>query len=129
MRAPKVAVVDDERDVVAYMSTLLLDAGYEVCSAGNASDGLAIIESERPDLLCLDLVMPGQTGLTLYREIRSSPQLKDLPVLIVTGLSPAGEIASLLSGLPPADGYIEKPLDSARFLAEVGRLARLRMAG
>ena len=119
-----IVVVDDEADISRYLAAALEDEGYEVKVASNAADGLALIREVGPGLVCLDLVMPGRTGISLYRELREIPELADTPAIIVTGVTRADAEARLGLGrdYPAPDGYIEKPVDIPQFLETVGRL-------
>lgn len=122
MGEPKrILIVDDEQDVSRYLTAALEDAGYEVLAAGDAAAGLDLMKSERPDLVCLDLVMPGRTGISLYREIRETPEFAHLPIVVVTGVSPADAASKLGLGnsLPPPDAYFEKPVDIARLIESI----------
>ena len=118
----RVLVVDDEQDVVLYLRAALSNAGLEVQSAGDADGAVAQLVESRPDLICLDLLMPGRTGLSLYRELRSHPHWREIPVLIVSGLGMEKEIAPRLKGVKPPEGYLEKPIELDSFLETVGRL-------
>ena len=127
MEKPKVAVIDDEMDVVTYLIWALEDNGYNVCSASNASDGLELIRSEQPDLVCIDILMPKETGYSLYRKIREDESLKDIPVLIITGMNIERDNARFVVGAQPdvdlkPDGYIEKPIDIPQFVKTIKKL-------
>lgn len=126
--APKVVMVEDEADVARYLAAALEDEGFAVETAGNAEDGLALIEAVRPDLVCLDIVMPGPTGLSLYREIRSNPELGGVPIVVVSGVSPADAEERLGMGdeLPAPDAFIEKPVELPELVAAVRRLTAVR---
>jgi len=119
-----IVVVDDEADISRYLAAALEDEGYEVKVAANAADGLALIREVDPGLVCLDLVMPGRTGISLYRELREIPELADIPAVVVTGVARADAESRLGLGrdYPAPDGYIEKPVDIPQFLETVGRL-------
>ncbi|MCU0727614.1 MAG: response regulator, partial [Planctomycetes bacterium] len=82
----KVLVVDDERDVITYLSALLGDAGYEVVTAMNGKEAVAQARRERPDLVSLDLTMPEESGVGCYRELRQDPALGKIPIVILTGI-------------------------------------------
>ncbi|MEN8149932.1 MAG: response regulator [Planctomycetota bacterium] len=120
-----IVVVDDEADVSRYLAAALEDEGYTVRVASNAEDGLALIREVGPALVCLDLVMPGRTGMSLYRELKEIPELADLPAIVVTGVTRADAESRLGLGrdVRAPDGYIEKPVDIPQFLETVGRLA------
>jgi CheY-like chemotaxis protein len=118
MASKKILVIDDEPDVVTYLTTLLQETGYETCSAKDGVEGLEKIQKDRPDLVCLDILMPEKTGVKLYGEIRKDPLLKQIPVVMITAFGPPEYPTSDFkrfihhrSVVPPPDGYIEKPID------------------
>jgi CheY-like chemotaxis protein len=110
-----ILVIDDEPDVVSFLSRLLRDNGYSVISASNAVDALALIEDQRPGLILLDLQMPYETGTDLYRKLRSRKELKEIPIIVVSGL--AGRNVAVSRSVP----VIDKPIDEERLLGEVRR--------
>jgi DNA-binding response OmpR family regulator len=122
--SPLILVVEDEVDVSRYLTAALEDEGFTVEAAYDAKTGLDAILANRPALICLDLVMPGPTGLSLYREIREHPDLKTLPIVVVSGVTPADAEAKLGFGasLPHPDAFIEKPVDIAKLIEAVKRL-------
>ncbi len=65
----KVVLVDDEEDIALYLQTALEDGGYVALTASNVPDGLELIRKERPDLVCLDILMPRESGFSLYQKI------------------------------------------------------------
>src|SRR4030042_3673107 len=83
----KAVVIDDEPDILVYLSTALENNGFEVFSISNSNEGIRIIREYVPDLLCLDILMPGKTGLSIYNEIKKDKQLADIPVIIISGLN------------------------------------------
>ena len=84
--AKKVLVIDDEPHVVKYVTSLLQDNGYETCSASNGEEGMKVLQEEKPDLITLDLQMPGDTGTRFYRNLTKSKEFKDVPVIVVSGI-------------------------------------------
>ncbi len=82
-----ILVVDDEPDIVTYITSMLQDNGYSTISASDGAEAMATIKDNRPDLICLDISMPEKSGVGLYRDLRESDDYKDLPVIVVTGLS------------------------------------------
>ena len=84
--AKKVLVIDDESHVVKYLTSFLEDNGYETCSASNGEQGMDALKKEKPDLVTLDLQMPGDTGTRFYRNLTKSKEFKDVPVIVVSGL-------------------------------------------
>ncbi len=119
----KVVIVDDEEDVVLYLSMILIDHGYEVQSASGGREGLELIKAERPDLVCLDILMPVETGLSLFRKIRSDPNLDGLPVIIISGMDLSEKMADEEDGTGPMikqpEGYLEKPVKPDQLLDTV----------
>jgi len=121
--APKILVVDDDPDIVKYLETVLRDNGYEVLTAGGGEQGLALARSERPDLICLDIAMPEPTGVRVYRDLRDDPELRTIPVVMVTGILPQfREFIHRRKRVPPPAGYISKPFEVAELLATIERV-------
>jgi CheY-like chemotaxis protein len=121
----KIAIIDDEQDIVTYLSSVLQDNGFEVCSATNANDGFDLVRTQRPDLVCLDILMPEETGCSLYKRIKDDKTLKGIPVLIISGLNVQQELGRLFGSngdRREPDGYIEKPIDLAVLIDAIQRL-------
>jgi two-component system phosphate regulon response regulator PhoB len=123
---PKIAVIDDEPDVLDYVCVALDDHGYATCRLNDAKAAIDVILSERPDLVCLDLLMPERTGLALSREMCRRPETREMPVLIITGLSIEAEMDRLLNGLPRPAAVLEKPIELKRLLQTVHALLDTR---
>lgn len=83
----KILIVDDDPNVVDYLVTLFEDNGYATCSAVNAQEGFEAAKKEVPDLITLDLEMPGEWGPRLFRKISEEKSLKNIPVIVITGFS------------------------------------------
>jgi twitching motility two-component system response regulator PilH len=122
----KILVVDDEPDTVAYLTAILEDNEYSVCSAHNAEKALELLDKELPDLMLVDVMMPGASGLNLIRQVRSHPGIGDLPVIVVSGKAEVlrDGFQSYLDRLSVKhpDGIAEKPFDPAALLKMVGEL-------
>jgi len=113
----KVLVIDDEEDVVTYLSTLLEDNGYTVITARDGEEALRKVRSERPDAVTLDITMPEKSGVRFYREVKEDDELKNIPVIIVTGVSNYFErFITSRKQVPPPEGYIQKPVDKQEML-------------
>jgi len=122
----KILVVDDEPDILTFLGTLLRKNGYDVCEACDGVEGMKKVMEEKPDLVCLDLLMPEKTGLKMYREMRKDDHLKDLPVIMVTGIEAVQpwEFKGFKEfiherTMPAPQGYIEKPIDKEQFLKAI----------
>ncbi len=119
--APKVLVVDDEEDIVAYLVAVLEDNGFQATGERDAAAAYEAIRRDPPDLILLDLMMPEQGGLWLYRQLRQTQTTAAIPVFILTGFSGEEEFVKLLdapeAGRPPLpEGYLEKPISVPRLL-------------
>ncbi|MBI5477518.1 MAG: response regulator [Deltaproteobacteria bacterium] len=122
-RRPTILVVDDEEDVVTFLTTLLADNGYATITARDGAEALARVRADHPDLVTLDITMPSQSGVRTYRELKADPVLARIPVIIVTGIDKEFEqFISTRHQVPPPEGYISKPIDKDRLLALVQTL-------
>lgn len=83
----KILIVDDDPNIVSYLTSLFEDNGYTTCHAGNAQTGLEVAQREKPDLITLDLEMPGDWGPRFYRKMSQEPELKNTPVIVISGLA------------------------------------------
>jgi DNA-binding response OmpR family regulator len=120
----KVLVVDDTPKNVKFLEYLLTGKGYAVVTAASGPEALAQVEAERPDLVLLDVVMPGMGGYEVCRKIRENPATGLLPVVMVTSLDPGEErIKGLEAG---ADDFLTKPINQPELLARVRSLLRIK---
>src|SRR5574342_890991 len=120
----KILVVDDTPQNVKLLADLLTVKGYAVVTAASGADALARIEAERPDLVLLDVVMPGMSGYEVCQRIRADAANGILPVVMVTALDPATErIKGLDAG---ADDFLTKPINQPELLARVRSLLRIK---
>ncbi|HEX7671502.1 MAG TPA: response regulator [Polyangiaceae bacterium] len=122
MAEKKVLVVDDDPDVVAYVTSFLEDQDYVTRSAGDAARALAVLEGFRPDAILVDVLMPGKSGLDLLVTLRRDPRWQDLPLVVVTGMDQILEkdCQSLLlahEGIRGPDAVLGKPIDLKALLA------------
>ena len=123
-RPQRILVVDDHIDNALLMSELLARQGYEVLTAGNATDAEAIMSATPPDLVLLDVVMPGKNGFELCREWKESPETRLIPVVMITGLSAREDkIKGIEAG---ADDFLNKPIFPVELFARVASLLRVK---
>lgn len=112
MSGEKILVIDDEQNMVSFLTMLLQDNGYTTVQASDGQQGLEQARAERPDLILLDITMPEKSGVRFYREIRGDADLKNIPVVMVTGVAiDFKKFIHSRKQVPAPDGYIPKPVD------------------
>lgn len=109
-------IEDNEQNL--YLVTFLLNAkGYEVLQAREGSEGIDMAARMKPDLILLDIQLPGMDGYTVARNLRSHPDSATIPIVAVTSYAMAGDREKALGA--GCSGYIEKPINPDTFLAQV----------
>jgi DNA-binding response OmpR family regulator len=125
--ARHVLIIDDEPDVGFYLTTVLKQHGFQVEVAASTDAAWAELNRQTPALVCLDIMMPRESGISLYTRMKGSDRFKSLPVLIVSGVAPASDFDFRKFvpdvTIPPPDGYVEKPIQIESFVAKVEELA------
>lgn len=118
MGKQKVLIVDDELDMRAYLSTLMETSGYKPIVAEDGKEGIQLAREIRPGLIILDIMMPREGGIQMYRELKTDTVLKDIPVIMVSAIAKKTFLHSqnmmgsfLGSALPEPEAYIEKPAE------------------
>jgi DNA-binding response OmpR family regulator len=114
--AKRILIIDDEKDMRTYLGALFRKAGYDVESAENGEAGLKTAKASPPDLITLDILMPKQSGVRTYRELRSCAETRSVPIIILTGLTQQEDFFAELGSLPRPDAIVEKPIDRDDFL-------------
>lgn len=121
-RLKKVLIADDEPDILEILKYNLLRDGYQVITARDGDEAIMQAKATNPDLIILDIMMPGKTGVEVCQVLRAQPQFKDTLIMFLTALSDeATQIKGLGMG---ADDYISKPVSQNIFLSKVGSLLR-----
>jgi DNA-binding response OmpR family regulator len=118
MGKKRILVIDDSPNFLEVIGAILLHTGYDVSLALDGEEGLKKARKERPDLVLLDVVMPGMDGYTLFKMFKSDSNLKNVPVIIVTGRPEVKELFDM-------EGDIElfvKPFDEDKLLARMKSL-------
>lgn len=123
----RVLIVEDDPDIVDYLTFFLEDEGYEVCAASRCSTALDVIEDYRPHAVLIDALLPGKSGLELLVSLRRDPQWSDLPLVVVTGSEELLEddCQSYLGaheGVRGPDGVLGKPVDRETLLTVLNTL-------
>jgi CheY-like chemotaxis protein len=124
--AKKVLVVDDELDMRTFITTLLETNGFKPLTAQDGFQGLEVARKSRPALIILDIMMPKESGINLYRELRNDPELKDIPVIMLSALSKktffhSQKVLDEYKGekIPEPAAYIEKPPEPDEILEAI----------
>lgn len=120
-----ILVVDDEADIRAFLTTLLQDNGAKVIQAADGNDALALARQHKPDLMTLDLSMPGMSGVDAFIALRQDPELQHLAVCVITGKP---EMRKLIyeRPVPPPEGFMNKPVDEENLLFNLRKIFELK---
>jgi len=114
---PKVLVIEDESDILEVMKYNLEREGHKVIACRNGEQGLSRIRTDNPDLVVLDLMLPGMDGVEVCRRVKSDPVTRSIPVIMVTA---KGEESDIVLGLGiGADDYITKPFSPRELIARI----------
>lgn len=129
--AKKVLVVDDELDMRVFITTLLETNGFKPIPAEDGNQGLELARKSKPSLIILDVMMPKESGITMYRELRRDPSLKEIPVIMLSALSRktffhSQKVLDEYKGekIPEPDAYIEKPPEPAELLDAIQQVLK-----
>ena len=145
--AKQVLVIDDDQNTVKYLSVVLSEHGYDPVPAYDGREGLEKIEQAMPDLMVLDVMMPKKSGFALFKQLKKDSQYKDIPILMLTGVSgvleemeshkqetfekPYDSLRDALKktiqqmrqeGLVRPEMFVDKPVDPDSFIAKVQQL-------
>ena len=125
----KVLVVDDELDMRTFISTLLETEGFKPISAEDGIRGLELAREKKPALIILDIMMPRESGVAMYREVKNDPDLKGTPVIILSALSKktffhSQKVLNEYKGetIPEPEAYIEKPPEPEEILTAINQI-------
>lgn len=119
----KILAIDDTPENLRLVEALLAPQGYAVVTAASGTEALALLDAERPDLLLVDLVMPGMNGFEVTKAVRAHADSRHLPVIMITATGGADLVRALEAG---ADDFVSKPFDKNELLARVKSLIRVK---
>jgi len=116
--AKKVLNVEDDADIRTFVTTVLEENGYIPIMAIDGAEGMEKVRKERPDLIILDILMPRESGIKMYHELKLDPSLKDIPIVMLSGVSKRTFIRSQAAltefgdeTVPEPQAYLEKPVE------------------
>lgn len=122
----KVLVVDDDPDVRLFSLTVLEENGYTPIEATNGEEGMQLIKKEAPDLILLDVLMPRESGIRLYRQLQTNSKLKKIPIIILSGITRKSFLRSQKAltefggeEVPEPKTYLEKPVEPEELAAAI----------
>nr|MBN2277380.1 response regulator [candidate division Zixibacteria bacterium] len=122
----KVMIIEDEPDVIEYLNTVLTANGYETVVCGDTRSAADMIKKHRPDLICLDIMMPRETGLSFYVRLKAMDTFRNIPVVMISGAIQQGEFDFRAyvpdRSIPPPERFIEKPIMVDDFLETIAIL-------
>jgi two-component system phosphate regulon response regulator PhoB len=126
MAKKRVLVVDDELDMRTFITTLLETSGFKPLSAEDGIQGLEIARKDKPSLIILDIMLPRESGIAMYRELKNDPALKDIPVIMLSALAKktflhSQKVLDAYKGeeIPEPEAYIEKPPEPDELLEAI----------
>jgi two-component system phosphate regulon response regulator PhoB len=127
----KVLIVDDDPDVRLFSSSVIQELGYIPVEASDGAEGEQMVAQEGPDLIILDVMMPLQSGIRLYRALKTDPAFAAIPVIILSGISrrsfmKSQEALAAFEGgeIPAPEAYLEKPADAETLSSQVEKCIR-----
>jgi CheY-like chemotaxis protein len=120
----KVLVVDDDVDIRKVVSKLVEKSGYEAIEAKNGVEGMGKVREDKPDLIILDMLMPKESGVRMYHELKTEESLKDIPVIVLSAIPKKSFLRSQKvldefagQSVPEPEAYIEKPEEPEELIA------------
>jgi CheY-like chemotaxis protein len=116
---PQILVVDDNPTNLKLVSEVLENAGYQVFKAENAESAVLVIERRVPDLILMDIALPGMDGLTLTRKLKAEAATREIQIVALTAFAMKGD--DLRAREAGCDGYITKPIDTRTLPGQVGQ--------
>jgi two-component system cell cycle response regulator DivK len=113
----RILVIEDQEDNRRILRDLLASAGYEIVEAGTGEEGVSMAEAQHPDLILMDIQLPGIDGYETTRRIKANPTLSPIPIIAVTSYALSGDEAKARSA--GCDDYVTKPFSPRALLAKV----------
>ncbi len=115
----KVLIADDDVDIITFASTVLEKNGYQPIAAKNGEEAMAKVRDDKPDLIILDILMPKESGIRMYHDLKTDESLKDIPVVVLSAIAKRTFLRSQAAltefggqSVPEPEAYIEKPVEA-----------------
>ena len=119
----KILIVEDEPDVLTYLETLFRDHGYDTIPASDGKEGFELAKTQKPDLITLDITMPGQSGIGTYCQYKNDSDLNNIPVVIITATTDSiKSYHERLKGIPYPEGFVPKPIKPEELLKKISSI-------
>jgi two-component system phosphate regulon response regulator PhoB len=125
----KVLIVDDDADIRKLVSKLVEKAGYEAVVAKNGVEGMDEVREDAPDLIILDVLMPKQSGIRMYRELKTEEPFRNIPVIVLSAIAPKSFFRSQQvldefrgQSVPQPEAYMEKPEEPEELIELMKRI-------
>ncbi len=129
MKEINILVVEDDLHMRIFITTVLETSGYQATASKDGQEGIRKVKEDRPDLIILDVMMPEEGGVSMYRQLKTDNQLKDIPVVMLSGVESKTFLHSLKlmsiglrDPLPAPEAYVEKPPKAEELLNIVQKL-------
>jgi len=110
--AKKILIIDDDPTIVTYLRAVFSDNGYETCSAATGQEALGVVQQEKPDLITLDLQLPGEWGPRFYRKMTKIKECRNIPVIVISGIDGDHAVRNAVA-------FVRKPFDPEKLIGIV----------
>lgn len=125
----KILVVDDDPDVRLFSVTVIEENGHTPIEATNGEEGMNLVKHEKPDLIILDVLMPRESGIKMYRELQTDARLKKIPVIMLSGIAEKSFVRSQkalaefgAAEVPAPEYYLEKPVEAEELAQTIQKI-------
>jgi CheY-like chemotaxis protein len=123
MRRNRILIIEDEPDVLTYFEAFFQDNGFDTLPASDARTGFKLARSEKPDLITLDITMPGQSGMGTYSRLKGDPDLSAIPIVVITAtIDSLEDFRRQTDGLPDPDCFVSKPVSLSNLLEKISKI-------
>ena len=121
----KILVVDDEEDIRIFLKLHLEDNGHKIQCARNGSEGFELLKTFKPNLAILDIIMPQQSGIKLFNEMRKNKEFKSIPIIILSAIVRHREqFKEQYGSIPPPDAFVDKSFEPEKLIKLIDSLLK-----